>query len=414
MQKTIQSIKVTLILLTAIINNPSSLFAQLNTNPDKFTPKEFSIPPAPVFDLMNVTPSQVNRTSDIKDFKVDWSFKSWKLSPNLAIQSQPVWELIYNRRDLSKYQNASPFMRRLASLDISMGTVQDENNDRRIGFAGKMKVWTQSDPLLQRQLYTGIAEKYAEEKKNLEMQINELEKKLDTTANYLEKPGLRSLLESLKQQYYTINSRRNQEINEKALVYVQEHWNASSVDIAFGKVFSYRTDTVGKITGLRLDRNTGLAAWINANIGLGKRWMMSGLVRTSWYEEQLDFSLTDTLTQEQSQQSAVARNRLYSVGLNVRYGSPVYTLFLEILYERKALKTALEALQDVFTMPENSVITGGTTVKWGQVLPNTLTLGGDWRVSRVLALNYGMRCVFDKNWKFTTFTPLVTLSCMMR
>ena len=67
----------------------------------RLTPKEFSIPASPVFDLMNVTSSQVNRTSDIKDFKVDWSFKSWKLSPNLAIQSQPIWEMFYNRKDLN-------------------------------------------------------------------------------------------------------------------------------------------------------------------------------------------------------------------------------------------------------------------------------------------------------------------------
>ena len=69
----------------------------------RLSPKEFAIPPSPVFDLMGVTPSQINRTSDIKDFKVDWSFKSWRLNPNIAIQSQPVWELLYRRKDLKKY-----------------------------------------------------------------------------------------------------------------------------------------------------------------------------------------------------------------------------------------------------------------------------------------------------------------------
>src|SRR6476659_5144775 len=77
----------------------------------RISPKELTIPASPVFDLMGVTPSQVNRTTDIKDFKVDWSFKSWKLNPNLAIQSQPIWELFYNRKDLSKYQSASRFIR---------------------------------------------------------------------------------------------------------------------------------------------------------------------------------------------------------------------------------------------------------------------------------------------------------------
>src|SRR4051812_36699196 len=80
----------------------------------RLSPKEFSIPASPIFDLMGVTSSQINRTSDIKDFKVDWSFKSWRLNPNLAIQSQPIWEMFYNRKDLSKYQNTSAFMRKLA------------------------------------------------------------------------------------------------------------------------------------------------------------------------------------------------------------------------------------------------------------------------------------------------------------
>src|SRR5207248_7754004 len=70
----------------------------------RISPKELSIPAAPVFDLMGVTPSQITRASDIKDFKVDWSFKSWRLSPNLAIQAQPFWELIYNRKDLTRYR----------------------------------------------------------------------------------------------------------------------------------------------------------------------------------------------------------------------------------------------------------------------------------------------------------------------
>src|SRR3954469_26046646 len=117
---------------------PLLVHSQNDNAAGRVTPKEFSIPASPVFDLMGVTSSQINRTSDIKDFKVDWSFKSWKLSPNLAIQSQPVWEIFYNRKDLSKYQNTSTFMRRLASADLSVGSVLDENSDRRIGYAVKL------------------------------------------------------------------------------------------------------------------------------------------------------------------------------------------------------------------------------------------------------------------------------------
>ena len=170
---------------------------QDETKAGRVSPKELSIPASPFFDLMGVTSSQVTRTSVIKDFKVDWSFKSWKLNPNLAIQSQPVWEMLYNRKTLTKYQNASSFMRRLSSLDISIGSVQNEDNDRRIGFAAKLNVFDQKDPLMAEEIYAGIDEKYKSEGDQWEAQLKELNKKLDTTTNVLEKPGLRSRISPL-------------------------------------------------------------------------------------------------------------------------------------------------------------------------------------------------------------------------
>ena len=61
---------------------------------------EFSIPTSAAFDLLGVTPAQVTKPGNIRDFKVDWSFQSWRLKPNIAIQAQPIWELLYNRPSL--------------------------------------------------------------------------------------------------------------------------------------------------------------------------------------------------------------------------------------------------------------------------------------------------------------------------
>ena len=173
----------------------------------RLSPKEFTIPASPVFDLMGVTSSQINRTSDIKDFKVDWSFKSWKLSPNLAIQSQPVWEVFYNRRDLSKYQDASMFMRRLASADLSVGSVLDENSDRRIGYAVKLNLFKQRDPLMARELYADIGQNYAKERHDLDSQLKVLRVQLDTTS---------SVLSKLHPQRDQVNGRSDDDIEFKA------------------------------------------------------------------------------------------------------------------------------------------------------------------------------------------------------
>ena len=92
---------------------------------------------------------------------------------------------------------------------------------------------------------------------------------------------------------------------------------------------------------------------------------------------------------------------------------PSILFFVEFLYEKKGLKTPLEALTDVFKVSGNTEIVK-SSVKWDVVHPNTLSFGGDWRISQSVVINYGMRCVFDNNWKFRTFTPVATISCMMR
>lgn len=401
------------ILLLAVILPVLTVKAQETENASRFSAKELAIPAAPVFDVMGVTASQINRTADIKEFKVDWSFKSWKLSPNLAIQSQPVWEILYNRKNISRYQQSSRFMRRLAALDVSAGSVQDENNDRRIGFALKANLWRQRDPLMARELYEDLADKYNSEKQMLDTTLKQLQLQLDTTTNIMARPALRSQLVSLEEQLNTLHSRRNREMNERAAVFVKEHWNASSLDVAFGRVYSYQTDSTGSLKSLRLNRSTGYSGWLNGSVGLGKRWLLSGLFRSSWYEEELNFLVRNLATGEEKPHKAVASNTLLSMGANLRYGGALYTFFVEFLYEKKALKTPQKALEEVFTAADGFEVTG-STVKWDVVNPNTISFGGDWRIGRSVILNYGMRCVFDDRWKFTAFTPVVTLACLMR
>lgn len=112
-------------------------------------------------------------------------------------------------------------------------------------------------------------------------------------------------------------------------------------------------------------------------------------------------------------QKAVTQNSLLSTGLSLRYGGPIYNFFLEFFYERKKLKTTDEALKEAFTNPAGFEVVS-SSVKWSAVSPNNITFGGDWRINRNVAINYGIRSIFDENWKFTSMQPVVTISCMMR
>ena len=134
---------------------------------------------------------------------------------------------------------------------------------------------------------------------------------------------------------------------------------------------------------------------MNGSLGLGRKFLLSGLARTgTGTRKNSTFLIENKNTLEQVSQKAIADNSLYSVGLNLRYGGSIYTFFFEFLYEKKALKTPVEALTESFKTPGDFEIVG-SSVKWDVVHPNSFSFGGDWRVGKSVILNYGMRCVFD-------------------
>lgn len=414
--KRIQPLRSFLFLLT-IFCFVSNTFAQLNLAseevPDKLVPKELSIPSSPLFDLMGASPSLVAKSADIKNFKVDWSFRSWRLNPNIAIQSQPIWELCYNRKKIEKYQQAGRVSRMLASTDLSLGTIQNEVGDRRIGGALKMNLYKQFDPLLIRNMYQDVEQAFQEEYTQLVAKERTLLKQLDTLTKPSEIAVVRAQLKDNDVQLSTFYNRKNTAIQEKAASVMADHWNAAFVDMAFGKIYTYGTDSAGGLGSLRLNRNTGNGFWINAGIGIGKRGMLTTLIRSTFYEEELSFLTRDATTGEEQTQRVNADNRLITLGLSFRYGGPVYNFFIEFVREGKTVKTPIEALNDVFKLPADQQLIE-SSVKWDIVNPYLITVGGDWRIGRNLMLNYGVRLVFDDQFSTKQVIPIANISCMMR
>ncbi len=401
------------VLLLSTVAAPAAAQYSSDTTGDKLLPRELAIPTSPLFDLMGAAPSQVARTADIKNFKVDWSFKNWKVNPNLAIQSQPVWELLYNRKKLDKYQRATRFMRMMSSLDLSLGTVLGDNNERRIGGAVKMNLYKQRDPLLMKGVYDEIQQAYDAEWQLLKVKEKEILLALDSLTKPSEFAKKREELRSNDEQMTSFYSRRNTAIQTKASQYASDNWNAAYVDMAFGKIYSYNTDSVGSLRKLALNRNTGNALWLNFGFGVGKRGLVSGLLRSSFYEEELTFTVKDDLTGEETTEQAIAANKLFTFGINFRYGGPVFNFFTEFIREAKSLKTPVQALNDVLDLPGGKTVVTGT-VKWDVVHPYIINFGGDWRISRNVVLNYGMRCILNKDFKTVSFLPIANISCMMR
>jgi hypothetical protein len=401
-----------LCLVPSIIGIGQNIFEQQN-NVERLSHTELGIPPSPVFDLMGVTPSQVVKSSEIKDFKVDWSFKSWSLNPNISFEAQPIWELLYNRKPIKKYQSASAMMRRLTTLNVSVGTVRDEFGNRRLGFATKLGLYKEKDPLMEKNMYSDIEKDIEEERKELEKQLVMAQKKVDTLKNLLLKPQARSEILLIEQELLSLNNKRSSQISERANVLNSEFWNASWIDVGYGRVKSFQSDLSGNLDDVILNRNTAKGVWVNAGWGFGKYFLASTLIRGHLYDEEVTFTLQNNNDLSVLDTTTVASNVLMTYGVNLRYGRPLFTFFAEAIYERRGLKTPFEAVTNSYNTPVSFTILQ-ESVEWTKLEPLILNVGGDWRIKRSIILNYSMRLAFDKEMKLSNFLPVVSLSCLMR
>ena len=367
-----------LILLLTLYLNSSPAFSQFGSSSDFPVASEFSIPVSPAFDLIGVNNALVARPGNIRDFKVDWAFKSWRLRPNLALQAQPVWEIFYNRRTLEKYQKSSLWMRTLSTLDLSAGTIEDDSQLRRLSFAAKITLYQQRDALLDARLFIESNADFDERRRHIEESIDTLSRLIKLTPKSDKKDSLQLVLDQLRTQADILDLEQKRTNLEIASSYTKKFWNSSFVDVAFGRVFSYRNDTL-----LKLDlKGTGFAAWINASIGIGKKILITSLVRTVMLKD--DFN---------GQQSS-----LWSGGLNFRYGSPKFNFFTEA----------------VFTQTNNETVFANANVNLVQANSLTTSYGGDWRISRNVMLSYGVRVDYNRDFEFQTISPIAGIACMMR
>ncbi|MDJ1500268.1 hypothetical protein [Xanthocytophaga agilis] len=344
------------------------------TNNTAEKPLEFSIPVSAAFDLLGVNPASVMKPGNIRDIKVDWSFRSWRLRPNIAIQAQPIWEIFYNRPHLTRYQRANRFSKMLSTLDLSFGTVEDENQNRRLAMATKLTLFRSKDPLDQPDLYNNLTEEFYQQRVELEKTLQLLHDSLTHTPKESDllptRFKIQEQITSIQQQLLTMDQTQRQRIQELATLFVKENWNASFLDIAFGKAYTFQNPV---LDSLKLAED-GWSVWTNGSVGIGRRLLLSGLVRYTEFTK-------DTLHQDRP-------IKQYTMGINLRYGSPRFNFFVEMINQ----KIDLPIRQDTFT----------------------IAYGGDWRFSRNVMISYAVRTIYNRKFTFQNLIPIASISCMMR
>lgn len=359
--------------------NPQVVTTDSNTM-EQIKSVEFSIPASPAFVLLGANPDVITRPGMTRNFKVDWAFRSYSIQPNLALEAQPVWEIFYNRPSLKKYQNAHWAMRTLSTLSTSFGTVQDSDGNQQMAWALKMNLYREKDPLMEKRMYANAEKDYKEQVKLLDEQVKELNISLKTTKDMETRAQLAQQLSALEAQYYALEFGQKERINTIVQQYAKENWNASFIDVAFGKRYNYLGSGLKE---LEL-QGAGAGVWVNGSIGIGKKMMVSALVKYTRLAIKMPPLLQDTLSIEQP--DSIAKSHL--IGFNWRYGSQRYNFFMEVASDSP---TMFLGLGDYY-----------------------FAGGGDFRIGRNLLLNFAIRTVFNNNLNFKTILPIATLACLMR
>jgi hypothetical protein len=389
-------------IFSSFAQNPFQSLVQKTNNAEGNTiakATEFSIPASPAFDLLGVNPSQITKPTNIREFKVDWSFRSWRLKPNLALQAQPIWEIFYNKSDLNKYRRATPFMRTLSTLDFSAGTVEGDDQQRRASFSTKINLYRAKDPLLDRKLFLEIDTSYRKIQQERLNVIFPLREQLKKAKSNEKKLLIEQKIDSVENHYAQLDAEQKVRIQNISQQFIKDNWNASHIDLAYGRVLNYNNVSLDSLnlTG-KLD-----AIWLNASKGIGKKILVTGLVRYSIQKDTLQENIQKISIPNQADSMLIGnikniRGGIFTVGVSFRYGSPKFSFFVEGVYSKGNRNIAI--INPEFNLNKLSFY--------------SISYGGDWRISRNVTLSYGVRTDYNQQFKFKNIIPVASIACMMR
>jgi hypothetical protein len=325
-----------------------------------------NVPSVPAFILLDVTAAKVQQAGISRSVKIDWTMKSYKNTPNIGIELQPLWLLYYNQGNLSRYRKASDLARKLSTISVSYGTY---NQDfwRQIAYAFKINIFQGDDPLLNDDLVESTKD-YEELKFNYQYKINEANSKLRYTNESKEIKMLKGKIRNLKDSLYIVDQNQQDANRIFKENYLKENWNMPTIDIGFGKLKIYDIQNIPD-SSKQIFEGSGM--WICGSTGVGYRGLLSGMLKY--------VNITDMSTK-------------FLVGFSYRYGNPKYNLYTEYSYDMS---------NDVYKP------TGRALEK------STIGFGGDFKLNSIIQLNIGMRYNLDQDFKFASLNPAANIICLM-
>jgi hypothetical protein len=350
----------------------------------------FFIPSAPAFTMLNVTPELVTRPGAVREFKVDWRIKNYNIAPDLALEAQPVWFLYYDRHDLNTYRRASPLMKTLSTLSFSFATAKIDGVNH-MSVALKLNLYREKDPMMDNTLIAELQREVNWDEEEMIAEIRDIQRRKDFVDDKEVKRAMRDSISDLRYQLKMIRQGQKDRLRSIQEEYVLDNWNASMLDLAFGRVWTYNN---GGLDSLKM-QGAGYALWLNGSLRMGKHGQGIGLLRFK----------------------RSGFDNMVMLGLAYRYGGPKYNFFVETVYE-----TTPDYLNA--TLSDEEIFAGKVEYDLGfgwlhyddaQMRSTwTLSYGGDFRLNRNILLNFALRTRLDGNFKFTQLLPVANLTCLMR
>lgn len=350
-----------------------------------------SIPSAPAFSLLGVNPELVTRPADVKEFKVDWRIKNYKVAPDLAIEGQPLWQFYYRKMEPRDLFQASKLERILSTTSLSLATAKIDNTNH-LSWAMKFNLYKESDPLFD-------AIQLKNKQTLLDSITRPLEVELDSLTQLLvryqsEKDSARLIRQkmlALNDELSFMKKRNMDALEEEAHAISAKNWNKSMVDVGFGKVYTYDNSAVDSLNF----QKAGWGIWVNAAKGIKNNGLVTGLLRIN----------------------KIGVNVNTMLGASYRYGSERYNFFAEVI------------LNQMNNIPENGFLeeeqfqanraedlgTGWYSFNKGESLRKwTVSYGGDFRLRKNILLNFALRTNLTQDFSFKSMVPIANVICLMQ
>lgn len=384
----------TCLLLVLLFAQLCLVVAQEEEMYEEITDTELSIPSAPAFAILGVTPELVQRPSDIKSFKVDWRIKNYNLAPDLALEAQPFWHFLFKKRSFEDYAQFTPAARKLSTLSFSFGTAKIDGINHA-SYAVKANLFSKNDPVTDQELIEAMIEERTTAEAQLDAEIRELVYQRRTATDEVEKETLQAELEALMAQKLNLGRELKETYRGVIDEYAYEHWNRSMLDAAFGMVYTYNN---AGLDSLKL-KYAGVSFWLNGCLQMGRFGLWTGIVKYS--------------------QIGSNANQLY--GLSYRHGNPKYNFYVEMVFEN--LGNYFDpSLDEPFTEDEYFEDNFSEDLGSGWMDFNTdenttqytLSYGGDFRLSRNILLNFALRTKFTNEFKMDRLIPVANVVCLMK